>query len=325
MNKRAVIYARYSSDKQTESSIDAQVRACKKYADEHGLTVVEIYKDEAISGKGSSVNKRAGYQKMLRDVKKNKFDIVLIHKYDRMARSVVEHFTFAAKLEEENVELIAVAQSVGDGKEAKLMKTLYFVLSEHYLDNLSEEVKKGHKENAIKALHNGGVPPFGYDVKDKRYVINELEASYVRRMFQLAIEEKGYTELIKEMAAAGIKGKRGAEIKYPQINEILKNEKYTGVYLYCQTEAKERHDRRTKEGAIRIEDAFPPIIEKETFLLVREKMKKRSRTGRAAKREYLCSGKVFCSCGAPMHASTTTRKGHEYPIYSCSNRCGIGT
>ena len=57
----AVIYARFSSNKQTEDSIEAQVRACKEYASLHGLNIVGEYKDEAISGKGSATNKRAQY------------------------------------------------------------------------------------------------------------------------------------------------------------------------------------------------------------------------------------------------------------------------
>ncbi len=322
--KRAVIYARYSSNRQTDASIQAQVRACEEYAAQNEMEILQIYKDEAISGKGSSTNKRAEYQKMLKDSKRNMFDVILVHKYDRIARDVSEHFSLAAKLESVNIELIAVTQTVGDGKEALLIKTLFFALSQYYSDNLSEEVKKGHKENALKALHNGGVPPFGYDVEDRHFVINELEASFVRRMFQCAVEEVGYTDLLEEMAATGIRGKRGAIIKYPQVHEILHNEKYSGVYLYSPEEEKKRSDRRTKTNAIRIENAFPAIIDKETFALVQEKMKKRERTGKAAKHEYLCSGKVYCRCGAPMHASTTKRKGHEYPIYSCSARCGIG-
>lgn len=65
--KNAVIYARYSSDKQTEDSIEAQVRACRDYAAAKGYNIVEIYADEDISGKGSKTSLRVKYQKMLRD------------------------------------------------------------------------------------------------------------------------------------------------------------------------------------------------------------------------------------------------------------------
>lgn len=66
--KNAVIYARYSSDKQDEASIDAQVRACREYAASRGYAVLEVYADEAVSGKGSKTASRKAYQKLLRDV-----------------------------------------------------------------------------------------------------------------------------------------------------------------------------------------------------------------------------------------------------------------
>ena len=83
---RAVIYARFSSDRQNEDSIVAQVRACTEYAQQHGITVVGTYADEAISGRESKTELRQEYQRMLRDAKKNIFDMILIHKYDRVAR-----------------------------------------------------------------------------------------------------------------------------------------------------------------------------------------------------------------------------------------------
>lgn len=78
------------------------------------------------------------------------------------------------------MSLIATAQDFGTSNEAKIMRALMWSLSEYYLDNLSSEVKKGHKETALKGLHNGGVAPFGYDVVEQHYVINELEAAYVK-------------------------------------------------------------------------------------------------------------------------------------------------
>ena len=96
----AVIYARYSSDKQTEDSIEAQIRACKDYAAAKGYNVIDVYADEAISGKGSKTAARAKYQKMLRDCRKGTFNIILIHKYDRIARNLGEHVNLASKLQD---------------------------------------------------------------------------------------------------------------------------------------------------------------------------------------------------------------------------------
>ena len=107
--RNAVIYARYSSDKQDEASIEAQVRACREYAAVKGYTVLEVYADEAISGKGSKTASRKAYQRMLRDVDRGLFDTILIHKYDWVARNLREHVNLEKRLKDRRVELIAVA------------------------------------------------------------------------------------------------------------------------------------------------------------------------------------------------------------------------
>ena len=318
---KAVIYARYSSDRQTEDSIAAQVRACEEYAKAHDIRIVEIYKDEAISGRESKTEMRHEYQRMLRDIKKHTFNTILIHKYDRVARSLYEHVNLEMRLEKEGIALIAVGQDFGSSSEAKIVRALMWSLSEYYSDNLAGETKKGHREVALKGLHNGGVAPFGYDVVEQKYVINDLEAAYVRKIFSCALERRGFAELIEELRANGITGKRGKEIKYPQIYEILRNEKYTGVYVYSQTEEGNRVDRRSKPNAIRVENAFPAIIDKVMFTEVQKIMDGRKQTGRKA--DYLCSGLVYCGyCGAKMHVYRSTRKGHTYLYYRCSDGCG---
>lgn len=315
--RNAVIYARFSSDKQDEASIDAQVRACREYAAAKNFIILEVYADEAVSGKTAS---RKAYQRMLRDVGRGTFDTILIHKYDRVARNLGEHVNLEKRLKDKRVELIAVAQDFGNSAEAKIMRTLMWSLSEYYIDNLAAEVKKGHRETALKGLHNGGYAPFGYDVVNQQYVVNELEAGYVRKIFNAAANREGFTAIMKELADAGITGKRGKPIKYSQIYEMLRNEKYTGTYTYTPQEEERREDRRSKPGATRIENALPQIISRAQFMEVQAIMTERKQTGKRA--GYLCSGLVYCECGAKMHGVRTTRKGHEYFRYYCSKKCG---
>ena len=197
--QRAAIYARFSSDKQTEASIDAQVRACEAYAEAHGFRVIRVYADEGVSGKGSSTSKRKEYQRMLKDCQAGFYDAILIHQYDRVARNLREHVKIDALMEECGVSLIAVNQDFGGGKEAKLLKPLMWALSEYFIDNLGEEVRKGLKENALHGLHNGGYAPFGYDVEGGKYIINPIESLYVKRLFQAAAEGSGFQEIVSEM------------------------------------------------------------------------------------------------------------------------------
>lgn len=320
---RAVIYARYSSDKQDADSIEAQLRACREYAHTKGYEVTGTYADEAISGKSEKTTSRKQYQKMLRDADAGQFEAILIHKYDRVARNVGEHVNLEMRLSGKGVALIAVAQDFGISKEAKIMRTLMWALSEYYIDNLSDEVKKGHRETALKALHNGGYAPFGYDVVDQGYVINELEAGYVSKIFDCAANRQGFTGIIEELNIRGICGKRGKPIKYTQIYEMLRNEKYTGTYVYSPKMEGDRSGRRTKPNAIRIENALPAIITREQFEEVQHIMRERKQTGKKA--GYLCSGLVFCACGAKMHGMSPRKGKHAYSYYYCSKKCGAPT
>lgn len=139
-------------------------------------------------------------------------------------------------------------------------------------------------------------------------------------MFDAAQAGTGFAELIDEMEQRGIQGKRGKPIRYPQIYEILRDEKYTGVYLYSPTEAENRGDRRQKADAIRIENAMPVIISQTQFREVQKIMDQRKHAGRKA--DYMCSGLIYCSCGAKMHGVTSKRKGHEHRYFVCSAKCG---
>ena len=316
----AYAYARFSSDRQNETSIDAQLRAIREYAARHGIEIIGVYVDEAVSGKGSATQKRREYQRMLRDIRKHQASVVLVHKWDRVARNVGEHVNLEMKLQAENVRIVAVAQDFGSNSEGRLTKVVMWALSEYYIDNLASETRKGLKETALKGLHTGGVAPFGYKIVDQRYEVDPYEAYYVQRMFTAALERTGFKDIVAEMAAADIVGHRGAPIRYPQIYEILRNEKYAGVYAYSPEEEKSREARRSKPNAIRVEGAVPPIVTKEVFDKVQKIMEGRKHMGR--KGNYLCSGLVYCQCGARMQAMTTHRKGHEYRRYRCPDKCG---
>ncbi len=321
----AVIYARYSpGPNQTENSIHAQLHACREYAKARGYSIVHEYVDEAVSGRASETKSRQNYQRMLREAKTGKFGAILAHKYDRLARTLSEHVSLDARMHGIGVDLIAVAQDFGRSKEGKIMRNLMWSLSEYYSENLAEEVRKGHRENALLGLHNGGRPLFGYDVDEEgHYVVNELEAGFVRKAFQYALDGKGNKPVADEMNAAGLTGRLGSPFTSSSIYELLHNAKYAGIYLYnpdkkCVT----REERLTRPNAIRVEGVVPAIVSEETFEEVQRIMNSRRRMGRKAKNEYLCSGLLHCACGSKMHAHLSKRKGHEYFYYRCAAHCG---
>ena len=149
---KAAIYTRFSSDNQTEMSTQAQVRACSEFANNNGMDIYRIYSDEAISGTEEKTDQRTQYKNMLEDAHNHKFNVLLIHKYDRVARSLEEHVRLSKMMEKEKIPIIAVAQNFGPSIEGDFAKQMMWVLSEYYSKNLSKEVRKGHREIALKGL-----------------------------------------------------------------------------------------------------------------------------------------------------------------------------
>ena len=95
-------------------------------------------------------------------------------------------------------------------------------------------MKKGQKENALAAKHNGGTPPFGYDVDPvtKLLVINDAEAVGVRKMFDMVQKNSSYNTILEMLHEEGFKTKRGADFGRNSLHDILRNPKYYGLYFF---------------------------------------------------------------------------------------------
>ena len=299
---RAVIYARFSSDMQREESIEAQVRAIRQYAEQNSIIIVGEYFDRAKSGTSSD---RAEFQRLLSEATKREFDLVLVHKVDRFARNRQDSMGAKMHLKRYGVTVIAVAQPYDtESPEGMMMEAMLEAFAEYYSRNLASEVEKGKRENALKGLHVGGTPPLGYDLdrETMKLVLNEHEADAVRLIFQLALEGDGYTEIVRELRAKGYKTKRGQDFGKTSLFSILKNEKYTGVYIYSKSAPKDidgkRNGHRYKDEneIIRVEGAVPQIVSREDFDKMQKLMATRKKRAGAfsAKETYLLSGKIVC-------------------------------
>ena len=99
---KAVIYARFSSDRQREESIEGQLRECKEYAERNGITILGSYVDRALSAK---TDNRPDFQRMIKDSAKGLFDIVLVWKLDRFARNRYDSAHYKAILKKNGVKV----------------------------------------------------------------------------------------------------------------------------------------------------------------------------------------------------------------------------
>ena len=178
--KTAVIYARYSSDRQTEQSIEGQVRVCNDYAERNDILIVNSYIDRATTGTNDN---RTEFQRMLRDSNNHSWDYVLVYKLDRFSRNKYEMAMHKKTLKDNGVKLISCMENIPDTPEGIILESLLEGMAEYYSAELSQKVKRGMNESRQKGTFTGGFIIFGYRVENKKIIIHEDEAEVVRWMF----------------------------------------------------------------------------------------------------------------------------------------------
>lgn len=322
--KRAAIYARFSSDMQRSESIDAQVRACKYYAQRFDLEVVRVYADAAKTGR--TTKKRDEFAAMMLAARDGDFDVLLVHKLNRFSRKGTDTLNNKEALEAMGVELVSVTERLDNSPEGRLMLYVITGMNEFYSANLAAETMKGLRENAYNGMHTGGLPPLGYDVDrdSKRLVLNEAETGAVRTIFSMYLAGKGYGEIVDVLNSRGLRTKRGAPFGRNSIHDILLNEKYTGLLTYdkiaSRTPDGKMNRRKFKDDYLKIEGGCPQIISREDFERVRLTMERNRHSPRPATVEqYLLSGKLFCGeCGARMCGERHKVRDTAYAYYVCN-------
>lgn len=310
-----VIYARYSSHSQRDVSIEQQIRACKLFAERHGVKVVKIYEDRALTGTN---DKRPGFQQMIQDAKRGGWNYVIVYTLDRFARDRYDSAVYKRQLKNLGVKVLSAMENISDDPTGILMESMLEGLAEYYSKELSRKVQRGHEDNARKCMVNGALP-LGY-VKgpDSRYMISEPEAEIVREIFRRVKDQEKLSEIIADLNARGITTKTGKAWNRSSFNQILSNERYTGVYIY--------RDIRTPGG-------IPQIISQDLFdtvqcILHLKPNARRDPTGNTPQKRrreggvYLLTGKLFCGhCKSPMiGVSGTSHTTAPHFYYTCKGR-----
>jgi DNA invertase Pin-like site-specific DNA recombinase len=303
---RAVIYARYSSDSQTESSIQGQLRECQEYADKHNIKIVATYIDRALSAK---TDNRPEFQRLIRDSAKKQFNICLVWKLDRFSRSRIDSATYRAVLKRNGVSVVSAKENISDAPEGILLESLLEGINEYYSAELSVKIKRGQKENALKCKSNG-VVPFGYKVDSERYFeIDPLTAPIVLEMFTMYADGKTVKEIIAELHGRGVFA--NTKFKFntkSSMHNLLKNRRYIGEYRY---------------GDVVTPGGIPLIVPLDIFDKVQTRMAKNRQKPAAMKAdvEYILTTKLFCGkCGVMMvGVGGTSKTGKVHHYYKCNN------
>ena len=199
MSKTAVIYARYSCEKQTEQSIEGQLRVCNEFAERNGYRVIHNYIDRAVSGK---TDKREQFQQMLKDSTNKFFEYVIVYKLDRFARNRYDSAINKALLKKNGIKVLSACEQITDSPEGIILEAMIEGYAEYYSAELSQKVKRGMRESCLKGNAAGVKPIFGYCIVDKKYKLS------------------------------GIRSHRGNVFSFGRVSEMLHNPKYIGKYKY---------------------------------------------------------------------------------------------
>lgn len=302
---RTVIYARYSAGpRQTDQSIEGQVRVCTDFCKSKGLTITGVYADRHISGK---TDERPEFQRLIADGKQKKFDAVCVYKTDRFARNKYDSAVYKRQLKMNGIKIFYAAEAIPDGPEGIILESLMEGLAEYYSAELAQKIRRGLHESALKCRVLGNSAPLGYKIsKEKTLEIDPDAAKAVQMIFDMYINGSSNADICAKLNSLGIKTSRGNAFNKNSINRIIHNKKYIGVY---------------EAAGVRVEDGVPAIISKETFYLAQREMERKhvGKQKRQTTIDYLLSGKLYCGhCGKLMNGvSGTSQSGKRHHYYYC--------
>jgi len=318
--KTAAAYARVSSDKQSETSIDAQFEEIERLASTSGIQIKERFWDK-VSASGEK--ERPSFDEMIRRALLKEFNFIIVYKSDRFNRDAVKDQQLREELEKRGVYVLSVKDPADPTTPAgRLQAWIFSGLNRFYLDNLKQELYTKNTKVAEQGFFMGGTPPYGYAVKEVRdkeasrnrkvYVLNPEEVPIVVTVYDMYANGHSLGEIIASLNAKGYKTRTGKPWAQTSIYEMLHNKRYAGIYTYRGKKlGNNSHAKRT--DTIEVPGVIPPIVSPETF----ERVKARWRTNitRAqTKHAHILTGIIFCGvCGAPM-----TLTGGRYPKYQCS-------
>jgi len=325
--QKAALYIRVSTEEQVEYSPDAQKRLLLDYARKNDLAVEDdcVFIDDGYSGR--KAEKRPAFMRMIgaAKLKPAPFDVILVHKFDRFARSREDSVVYKSLLKKDGIKVISITEHIEDDKFSIILESMLEAMAEYYSINLSEEVKKGMTEKALRGEVQT-TAPYGYVVKDNVYVIKPDEAETVRFIYDRILSgDTSFYKMAKELNAMGKLTKRGNRFQNRTVEYIAKNIVYAGKIVWCPN-GKKRYDF-DKESLIISDGKHEPIVTMEEFEKVQEILKSVPKLHKnqqpSSTYRHWASGLLRCdTCGASLCYTGAYSPGFQCRGYSGGN-CAV--
>jgi len=305
---RCAIYTRKSSEEGLDmefNSLDAQREACEAYIasqrSEGWAAIREPYDDGGVSG---GTLERPALQRLLADVEAGLIDVIVVYKIDRLSRSLMDFAKLVDVFDRNQVTFVSVTQSFNTTTSmGRLTLNILLSFAQFEREVIGERIRDKVAASRKRGMWMGGYVPLGYDVRDRKLIINEAEAATVRMIFKRFVAIGSATKLAKALVAEGVRTKSGRLVDKGYIYRLLNSRVYLG--------------EATHKGA-----SYPgehaPIIDRSLWDKVHSIMQTSPRLRAAnarARTPALLKGLIFTETGCAMTPAFTKKGTRLYRYY----------
>ena len=306
--RRCAVYTRKSTEDgldQEFNSLDAQREACEAYIasqkSEGWLLVSDRYDDGGYSGGNLE---RPALKRLMADIEARKIDVVVVYKIDRLSRSLMDFAKLVEVFDRRGVTFVSVTQSFNTTTSmGRLTLNVLLSFAQFEREVIGERIRDKVAASRRKGMWMGGHPPLGYEVRDRKLVVNEAEAALLRHIFERFVALGSATMLVKELAAEGRQTRRGRKITKGDIYKLLNNRACLGLAVHKGTSYPGEHPA-----------IMPQVLwDKVHAILATNGGVRRNRT--RAQTPALLKGLIFGPNGRAMTPSHTRRRGKLYRYY----------
>ena len=306
---RCAIYTRKSSEEGLDmefNSLDAQREACEAYVAsqkaEGWAAIRERYDDGGFSG---GTLERPALRHLLADIEAGLVDVVVVYKIDRLSRSLMDFAKLVEVLDRNNVTFVSVTQSFNTTTSmGRLTLNILLSFAQFEREVIGERIRDKVAASRKRGMWMGGVVPLGYEVRDRKLAINDVEAATVRMIFERFVAVGSATALARSLIAEGVRSRRGRPIDKGFLYKLLSNRIYIGDTVHKGTAYPGEH------AAIIDHDLWDKVHS----ILQQSPRQRASNTRTQA--PALLKGIIFTETGAAMTPTATKKGSRLYRYYT---------
>jgi site-specific DNA recombinase len=305
---RCAVYTRKSTEEGLEmefNSLDAQRDACEAYIasqkSEGWVELADRYDDGGFSG---GTLERPALRRLLADIEDGRIDVVVVYKIDRLSRSLMDFAKLVEVFDRNGVTFVSVTQSFNTTTSmGRLTLNILLSFAQFEREVIGERIRDKIAASRKRGMWMGGFVPLGYEVKDRKLVINDAEAATVRMIFERFVEMGSATALARALAAEGVRTRRGRLVDKGFLYKLLNNRVYIGDAVHKGTPYPGEHKA-----------IITRALWDKVHGILRESPRVRAARTRAAT-PALLKGLIFGPTGCAMTPTHTRRGDKLYRYY----------